>query len=74
MDLPKRGIQLSAFFLSQFSYCSLDWMFFLISIQSLFIRLDVFSYLSYCSLDWMFFGRGNDNKINRIHETCLRII
>ena len=47
MDLSKRCILLNAFFISQFSYCPLDWMF-----HSL----------------------GKNNKINRIHERCLRVI
>ena len=29
---------------------------------------------SYCPLVWMFHSRGENNKINRIHERCLRII
>ena len=47
MDLSKRRILLNAFFISQFSYCPLVWMF---------------------------HSRGKNNKINRIHERCLRII
>ena len=47
MDLSKRRILLNAFFISQFSYCPLVWMF-----HSL----------------------GENDKINRIHERCLRII
>ena len=46
MDLSKRRILLNAFFISQFSYCPLVWMF---------------------------HSRGK-NKINQIHERCLRII
>ena len=45
--LPKRSMLLNAFFLSQFSYCPLVWMF---------------------------HSRGKNNKINRLHERCLRII
>ena len=29
---------------------------------------------SYCLLVWMFHSRRKNNKINRIHERCLRII
>ena len=47
MDLSKPRILLDAYFISQFSYCSLVWMF---------------------------HSRGKNNKINRIHERCLRII
>ena len=47
MDLSKRCILVNAFFISQFSYCPLVWMF---------------------------HSRGKNNKINRIHERCLRII
>ena len=47
MDLSKRCLLLNAFFISQFSYCPLVWMF---------------------------HSRGKNNKINRIHERCLRII
>ena len=47
MDLSKRRILLNAFFISQFSYCPLVWMF---------------------------HSRGKNNKINRIHERCLRIV
>ena len=32
------------------------------------------SQFSYCPLVWMFHSRGKNNKINRIHERCLRII
>ena len=47
MDLSKRRILLNAFFISQFSYCPLVWMF---------------------------HNRGKNDKINQIHERCLRII
>ena len=47
MDLSKRRMPLNAYFISQFSYCPLVWMF---------------------------HSRGKNNKINRIHERCLRII
>ena len=33
-----------------------------------------FSYLSYCPVVWMFHSRDKNNKINRLHERCLRII
>ena len=29
---------------------------------------------SYCPLTWMFHSRKLDNKINRMHENCLRIV
>ena len=32
------------------------------------------SQFSYCSLVWMGYSRANNNKINRLHERCLRII
>ena len=32
------------------------------------------SQFSYCPSIWMFHSRGKINKINRIHERCLRII
>ena len=32
------------------------------------------SQCSYCPLVWMFHSRGKNNKINRLHERCLRII
>ena len=32
------------------------------------------SQFSYCSLVWMCHSRGNNGKINRLHERCLRII
>ena len=47
MDLSKRRILLNAFFISQFSYCPLVWMF---------------------------HNREKNDKINQIHERCLRII
>ena len=47
MDLSKRRILLHVFFISQFSYCPLVWIY---------------------------HSRGKNNKINRIHERCLRII
>ena len=47
MDLSKRRVLLNAFFISQFSYCPLVWMF---------------------------YSFGKNNKINRIHERCLRRI
>ena len=47
IDLLKRRILLSAFFISQFGFCSL-------------VRV--------------FHSRGKNNKINQIHERCLRII
>ena len=37
---------------------------------------NVFSYLqfNYCQLVWMCHNRTNNNKINRLHERCLRLI
>ena len=32
------------------------------------------SQFSYCSLSWMFHSATLNNKINRLHERCLRII
>ena len=32
------------------------------------------SQFNYCPLVWMFHSRCNNNKINRLHERCLRII
>ena len=29
---------------------------------------------SYCPLAWMCHSRANNNKINRLHEMCLRIV
>ena len=33
-----------------------------------------FSQFSYCPLVWMCHSRTNSNKINRLHERCLRIV
>ena len=32
------------------------------------------SQFSYCPLVWICHSRTNDNKINRLHERCLRIV
>ena len=32
------------------------------------------SQFSYCPLIWMCHSRANNNKINRLHERCLRIV
>ena len=32
------------------------------------------SQFSYCPSVWMFHSRTTDNKINRLHERCLRVI
>ena len=32
------------------------------------------SQFSYCLLVWMCHSRANNNKINRLHERCLRIV
>ena len=47
MNVSKKCILMNAFFISQFSYCTLIWM---------------------CH------SRANINKINRLHERCLRIV
>ena len=47
MELSKRRVLVSAFFMSQFNYCPLVWM---------------------CH------SRTCNNKINRLHERCLRLI
>ena len=33
-----------------------------------------YSQFNYCQLVWMCFNRTNNNKINRLHERCLRLI
>ena len=47
MNIEKRKMIMNAFFISQFSYCPLIWMF---------------------------HNRLINNKINRLHERCLRIV
>ena len=47
MNIRKRRVLLNAFFISQFSYCPLIWIY---------------------------HSRKYNNKINRLHERCLRII
>ena len=47
MSLSKNKILMNSFFKSQFSYCSLMWMF---------------------------HGHIMNNKINRLHERCMRLI
>ena len=32
-----------------------------------------YSQFNYCQLVWMCHNRTNDNKINRLHERCLRL-
>ena len=32
------------------------------------------SQFNYCPLIWMFYSRNLNNKINRLHEHCLRVI
>ena len=29
---------------------------------------------NYCQLVWMYYNRRKNNKINRLHERCLRLI
>ena len=40
------------------------------------LLVNVFSYsqFNYCQLVWMYHNRTNINKINRLHERCLRLI
>ena len=33
-----------------------------------------YSQFNYCQLVWMCHNRTNNNKINRLHERCLRLI
>ena len=47
MDLNKKRLLLNAFFMSEFNYCQLVWMY---------------------------HNRTKNNKINRLHERCLRLI
>ena len=47
MDMNKRRLLMNSFFISQFSYCPLIWMF---------------------------HSRTLNNRINRLHERCLRIV
>ena len=60
LDKRKRKLLMNAFFKYQFSYCPLSWMF----------HSRTFSY---CPLSWTFYSRTLNNKINRLHERCLRI-
>ena len=47
MDMEKRRILMNSFFLSQYSYCPLIWMF---------------------------HSRTLNNRINKLHERCLRVV
>ena len=40
------------------------------------LLLNVFFYsqFNYCQLVWMCHNRTNNNKLNRLHERCLRLI
>ena len=42
--------------------------------RKLLMNLFFTSQFNYCSLVWMFHNRTVDNKINRLHERCLRIV
>ena len=42
--------------------------------RKLLMNLFFTSQFNYCSLVWMFHNRTIDNKINRLHERCLRIV
>ena len=47
MDFNKKGLAVNAFFMTQFNYCPIIWMY---------------------------HNRTYKNKINRLHERCLRLI
>ena len=47
MNIKKKRVLMKAFFMAQFSYCPLTWMF---------------------------HSRKLNNKINKLHERCLRIV
>ena len=38
------------------------------------VKMPTTSQLNYCPLTWMFHCRKLNNKINRLHERCLRLI
>ena len=38
------------------------------------LKAFITSHFSYCRLVWMFYSRELNNKINRIHETSLRLV
>ena len=73
--LNKRKRKLmNAFIKCQFSYCPLSWMFHSLTFSYCPLSWMFYSLtFSYCLLSWMFYSRTLNNKINRLHERCLRI-
>ena len=42
--------------------------------RRLLVNAFYYSQFNYCQLVWMRHNRTNNNKINRLHERCLRLI
>ena len=42
--------------------------------KRLIVNAFFYSQFNYCQLVWMYHNRTNNNKINRLHERCLRLI
>ena len=42
--------------------------------QRLLVNTFFTSQLNYCLLTWMFYSRKLNNKVNKLHERCLRLI
>ena len=42
--------------------------------ETLLINSFFISQFNYCQLIWMFHNRPKNNKINRLHERCLRLL
>ena len=42
--------------------------------RRLLVNAFFYSQFNYCQLVWMCHNRSNNNKINRLHERCLRLI
>ena len=42
--------------------------------RHLLVNAFFYSQFNYCQLVWMCHNRTNNNKINRLHERCLRLI
>ena len=42
--------------------------------RRLLVNAFFYSQFNYCQLIWMCHNRANNNKINRLHERCLRLI
>ena len=42
--------------------------------RHLIVNAFVYSQFNYCQLVWVSLNRANNNKINRLHEICLRLI